>query len=228
MTLPTKITVIGAGSASFGENTLSAIMRSKKLKESTLALVDRTAESLDIVHRLANRLNREWDAGFVITAHTHHQEALPDSQFVVNAIEVGARENLWKQDFEIPIKYGVRQPYAENGGPGGFAHAARNIGPIMEIARAMEQACPDAWFINFTNPMVRICDAVNRHSRIKAVGLCHQIYAGYGMVGVALAKDLGIEVPDGLTGMHAAVDQHPHQHRVREQIVPLIDIRAAG
>jgi len=228
MTLPTKITVIGAGSASFGESTLSAIMRSKKLRGSTLALVDRNAASLDIVHRLANRLNREWDAQFIITAHTDHCEALSESKFVVNAIEVGARENLWKKDFEIPIKYGVRQPYAENGGPGGFAHAARNIGPIIKIARDMESLCPEAWFVNFTNPMVRICDAVNRHSRIKAVGLCHQIYAGYVMVGVALAKDLGIEVPEGLTGMHAAVDQHPLQHRLREQIVPLIDIRAAG
>ena len=228
MTLPTKITVIGAGSASFGENTLSAIMRSKKLRGSTLALVDRNAESLDIVHRLAGRLNREWEAQFVISAHTHHQEALADSHFVVNAIEVGARENLWQQDFEIPIKYGVRQPYAENGGPGGFAHAARNIGPIMRIARDMEQACPDAWYINFTNPMIRICDAVNRHSQIKAVGLCHQIYAGYSMVGIALANDLDIEVPEGLTGMHAAQDQHPLQQRVREQIVPLIEIRAAG
>lgn len=228
MTLPTKITVIGAGSASFGENTLSAIMRSKKLRGSTLALVDRNADSLDIVQRLANRLNRTWDAQFTVTSHTDHCEALSDSKFVVNAIEVGARENLWKKDFELPIKYGVRQPYAENGGPGGFAHAARNIGPILKIARDMESLCPEAWFVNFTNPMVRICDAVNRHSRIKAVGLCHQIYAGYGMVGVALAKDLGIEVPDGLIGMHAAVDQHPLQHRVREQIVPLVDIRAAG
>ncbi|MGE5374199.1 MAG: hypothetical protein ACM3XO_04015 [Bacteroidota bacterium] len=228
MSLPTKITVIGAGSASFGENTLSAIMRSKKLCGSTLALVDRNADSLDIVNRLANKLNREWDAQFNITAHTDHREALTDSRFVVNAIEVGARENLWQKDFEIPIKYGVRQPYAENGGPGGFAHAARNIGPIMQIVHEMEQACPDAWFVNFTNPMIRICDAVNRHSTIKAVGLCHQIYAGYTMVGVALAKDLGIEVPEGLTGLHAAVDQHPLQHRVREQIVPLVDIRAAG
>ena len=228
MTLPTKITVIGAGSASFGENTLSAIMRSKKLKGSTLALVDRNAETLDIVHRLANRLNVEWEAGFVVTAHTDHRDALSDSEFIVNAIEVGARENLWLRDFEIPIKHGVRQSYAENGGPGGFAHAARNIGPIMQIVHDMEQACPNAWFVNFTNPMVRICDAVNRHSKIKVVGLCHQIFAGYGMVGVALAKDLGIEVPEGLTGMHASVDQHPLQHRVREQIVPLVDIRAAG
>ena len=228
MTLPTKITVIGAGSASFGENTLSAIMRSKRLCGSTLALVDRNADSLDIVHRLAKRLNREWDAQFTIEVHTNHQEALSDSEFVVNAIEVGAREGLWRKDFEIPIKYGVRQPYAENGGPGGFAHAARNIGPIMQIVHDMEKACPDALFINFTNPMIRICDAVNRHSKIRAVGLCHQIYIGYTMVGVALAKDFGIEVPDGLTGMHAAVDQHPLQHRVREQIVPLVDIRAAG
>jgi len=228
MTLPTKITVIGAGSASFGENTLSAIMRSKKLKGSSLALVDRNADSLDIVHRLANRLNVEWEAGFTITAHTDHKDALPDSQFVVSAIEVGARENLWQRDFEIPIKHGVRQPYAENGGPGGFAHAARNIGPIMQIARDMEQVCPAAWFVNFTNPMIRICDAVNRHTKIKAVGLCHQIYQGYMMVGVALANDLGIEVPEGLTGMHAAVDQHPLQKRVKEQIVPLVDIRATG
>ncbi|MCC6299343.1 MAG: hypothetical protein IT314_08595 [Anaerolineales bacterium] len=228
MTLPTKITVIGAGSASFGENTLSAIMRSKRLKGSTLALVDRNAETLDIVQRLADRLNREWDSHFTITAHTNHLDALSDSNFVVNSIEVGARENLWKQDFDITLKYGVRQPYAENGGPGGFAHAARNIGPIMQIAHDMEQACPDAWFVNFTNPMIRICDAVNRHSKIKAVGLCHQIYAGYIMVGVALAKDLGIEIPDGLSGVHAAADQHPLQQRVREQIVPLIDIRAAG
>ncbi|HSJ89124.1 MAG TPA: hypothetical protein VK909_18075, partial [Anaerolineales bacterium] len=222
------ITVIGAGSASFGENTLSAIVRSKKLQGSTLALVDRNTDSLNIVSRLANRLNREWDSQFTITSQTDHREALPGSQFVVNAIEVGARENLWKMDFDIPIKYGVRQPYAENGGPGGFAHAARNVGPIMRIAHDMEQVCPDAWFVNFTNPMIRICDAVNRHSTIKAVGLCHQIYAGYAMVGVALAKDLGIEVPEGLTGMHAAVDQHLLQHRVREQVVPMLDIRAAG
>jgi len=228
MPLPTKITVIGAGSASFGENTLSAIMRSKKLKGSTLALVDRNVDSLDIVHRLANRLNREWDAGFTVTAYKEHRDALSDSQFVVSAIEVGARENLWQRDFEISIKYGVRQPYAENGGPGGFAHAARNTGPVMQIAHDMEQACPDAWFINFTNPMVRICDAVNRHSGINAVGLCHQIYQGYMMVGVALAKDLGIEVPKGLIGMHAALDQHEPHHRLKEQIVPLIDIQAAG
>jgi alpha-galactosidase len=229
MTLPTKIVVIGAGSASFGENTLSALMRSKKLRGSTLALVDRNPNTLDIVKRLADRLNRDWKAGIKITAHTSHKGALDsDTGFVVSAIEVGAREGLWRKDFEIPLKYGVRQPYAENGGPGGFAHAARNIGPVMEIVRDMEQACPDAWFINFTNPMIRICDAVNRHSRIKAVGLCHQIYIGYTMVGAALGAAYGIHVPPELTGMEAAVSQYAAHDAVRRQIVPRIDIRAAG
>ncbi len=224
----TKIVVIGAGSASFGENTLAALMRSKKLRGSRLALVDRNAQSLDIVHRLANRLNSEWDSGFIVSVHANHKEALDGANFVVSAIEVGPREELWKSDYEITLKRGVHQPYAENGGPGGFIHAARNIPPLMEILRDMEQACPDAWFVNFTNPMVRICDAVNRHSKIKAVGLCHQIYAGYGMVGVALAKDLGIQLPEGLEGMHADIMQHPLQQMVAHQTVPLVDIRAAG
>jgi alpha-galactosidase len=223
-----KITVIGAGSASFGENTLAALMRSKKLRGSHLALVDRNPHSLDIVLRLANRLNKEWDSNITISAHANHKDALDGTDFVVSAIEVGPREELWKSDYEITLKYDVHQPYAENGGPGGFIHAARNILPLMEIIRDMEQACPDAWFINFTNPMVRICDAVNRHSKIKVVGLCHQIYAGYAMVGVALAKELGIQVPDGLEGMHADVMQHPLQQMVMHHTVPLIDIRAAG
>jgi len=228
MSLPTKIVVIGAGSASFGENILSALLRSKKLRGSTLAFVDRNTASLDIVHRLANRLNVEWEARFNISAHNNHKDALKGAEFVVSAIEVGPREALWKSDFEIPLKYGLRQPYAENGGPGGFAHAARNIGPLMEIIRDMEQACPDAWFINFTNPMMRICDAVNRHSKIKAVGLCHQVYIGYAFAGLALADDLGIEIPDGLKGMHADFTQHVLREGIIRQTLPLVDITAAG
>ncbi|MEI7847878.1 MAG: hypothetical protein WCK35_18905 [Chloroflexota bacterium] len=228
MSLPTKIVVIGAGSASFGENTLSALMRSPQLKGSTLALVDHNSTNLDIVYRLAQRLNNEWKSGITLSAHTHHKDALDGAQFVVSAIEVGPREELWKSDFEIPLKYGVRQPYAENGGPGGFAHAARNVMPVMEIARDMEQACPDAWFINFTNPMVRICDLVNRHTKIKAVGLCHQIFISYNFVGMVLAKELGINVPSGITGMQADITEHAARENVLHQVLPLVDIRAAG
>lgn len=229
MTLPTKIVVIGAGSASFGENTLAALVRSRKLRGSTLALVDRNPDTLDTVRRLAERLNQAWEAGLTITAYRDHRDALDgETQFVVSAIEVGAREGLWRRDFEIPLQFGVRQPYAENGGPGGFAHALRNIGPVLDIVRDMEQVCPEAWFINYTNPMIRICDLVNRHSRIRAVGLCHQIFIGYVMVGIALAKDLGIEVPEGIVGMHADLTQAPLHEQVRRQIVPRLDIRAAG
>ena len=138
---------------------------------------------------------------------------------MVSAIEVPPREVLWRRDYEIPLKYGVRQPYAENGGPGGFAHAIRNVRPVLEIAHAMEQACPDAWFINFSNPMVRICDAIARYSKIKVVGLCHQIYVGYGMVGYVLADELGIDVPPGPIRCHADPDIWPQLNALARQAV---------
>ncbi len=226
--LPTKVVVIGAGSAIFGLNTISALMGSVRLRGSQLALVDRNPETLALMARLAERLNREWDAQMVVTAHTHHAEALDGAAFVISAIEVPPREKLWRSDYEITLKYGVRQPYAENGGPAGFAHAARNIGPVLEIAHDMETACPEAWFLNFTNPMMRMCDAIARYSHIKVVGLCHQIHAGYGMVGLVLAHVLGIEVPGGTISAHADPDIWPRLWRLASQTMERVDIKAAG
>jgi len=210
---PTKVAVIGAGSAQFGLNTVAALLRSDRLRGSHLALVDRDPAALERMARLAERLDAEWGAGMTITSHTHHETALPGTAFVVSAIEVAPREALWRSDFDIGLRHGVRQPYAENGGPGGFAHALRNIGPVLEIARSMEVHCPDAWFVNFSNPMIRICDAIHRHSRIRVVGLCHQVDVGYRMVGAVLAADLGIDL--------AGPPIH-HQARAR------LDIVAAG
>ncbi|MBN1373345.1 MAG: hypothetical protein JW987_15520 [Anaerolineaceae bacterium] len=224
----TKITVIGAGSASFGLNTIGSLMKSKKLRGSHIALVDRNPEALGLMHRLAQRLNRDWDAQMTLTAHTHHTEALPGTSFVVAAIEVPPREELWRIDYEIPLKYGVRQPYAENGGPGGFAHAARNIGPVLEIAHDMEALCPEAYYINFTNPMVRICDAINRYSKIKVIGLCHQIYEGYAMAGYILADKLGIQRPEGFVSTHADRAYWGKIFQLIHATVPLVDIKAAG
>ncbi|MEW5871931.1 MAG: hypothetical protein AB1894_21865 [Chloroflexota bacterium] len=226
--LPAKIVVIGAGSASFGLSTLATLLRSPCLQGSHLALVDRNPQTLELVGQLAERINQEWQARLHISTHSHHAEALPGAQFVILSIEVPPREGLWRSDYEIPLKYGVRQPYAENGGPGGFAHAARNIGPVMDIVRHMEQACPDAWLVNFTNPMLRICDAVARYSRIKVVGLCHQILAGYTLVGMALAQDLGIQVPPGITGSHSSPSENPLRHQVVVQALERISIQAAG
>lgn len=226
-----KITVIGAGSASFGLNTISSLMRSAKLRGSHIALVDRNAETLALMARLAERLNRDWDARMTLTTHTDHRDALPGTNFVVSAIEVPPREKLWQQDFEITLKYGVRQPYAENGGPGGFAHAARNVLPVLQIAHDMEELCPDAWFVNFSNPMTRICYAISAYSKIKVVGLCHQVHAAFGMVGYVLAKELGIELPEGgnfTFSTHADPKYWRNLGIIARQAHQLIDIKAAG
>lgn len=226
--LPTKIVIIGAGSASFGLNTVAALLKSHRLRGSHLALVDHNADRVELMGRLAARLNREWDAAMTITTHTHHADALLGTAFVVSAIEVNPREELWQRDFEVTLKHGVRQPYAENGGPGGFAHALRNVGPVLEIAHAMEAACPAAWFINYSNPMIRICDAIARYSTIKVVGLCHQVYEGYGLVGYTLADELGIKVPPGVINTNADPEIWPKMHEIIDQTLPLIDIKAAG
>jgi alpha-galactosidase len=226
--LPTKVVVIGAGSAIFGLNTLAALMGDRRLRGSHLALVDRDPAALEITARLAERINQEWGAKMETSAHTSHTAALEGADYVVLSIEVPPRLGLWRSDYEIPLKFGVRQPYAENGGPGGFAHAARNIGPVMEIVRDMERLCPDAWLINYTNPMIRICDAVARYSTIRVVGLCHQINAGYAMVGLALADDLGIQIPDGFTNTHASPSTSPPRQQVTQQALEKIDILAAG
>lgn len=228
---PKKITVIGAGSASFGLNTLGSLMRSDKLKGSHIALVDINPTPLGIMHRLAERLNREWDAEMVLSQHTDHREALPGTDFVVSAIEAPPREKLWRMDYDIPLKYGVRQPYAENGGPGGFAHAARNVLPVLKIAHDMEAACPEAWFVNFSNPMVRVCGAVASYSKIKVVGLCHQIHAAYGMAGYVLADALGIELPNGgdfVFSTHADPKYWVNLGEIARQAHNVIDIKAAG
>jgi len=121
----------------------------------------------------------------------------------------------------------VRQPYGENGGPGGLAHTLRQVPETLAIARDMERLCPDAWLINFTNPVPRLCLAVNRHSRIKSVGLCHQINIAYMMIGVALAERLGIDVPTAVS-RNAHPDIWPKANCVADQVKPLVDIKAAG
>ncbi len=228
MSRPAKIVCIGAGSYSFGLTTLVSFLRSQTLNGSHLILVDRNEAHLSIMHQLVSWLNEAWSAGMYIDAFTHHRQTLKDADFVVNAIEVGPREGLWKSDYRIPLKYGVRQPYAENSGPGGFAHAARNITPVLEIARDMEALCPEAWLINFTNPMARICAAIHRYTRIKVIGLCHQINAGYAMVGKALEQDLEITVPPYFTSTHASPRYSPSMFFTYLQAIEKVQIFAAG
>ncbi len=195
----TKIVIIGAGSASFGPTTLATIIREPKLRGSELALVDLNEEALATVVKVAQRMSDAWESGMKITADTRRQAVLAGAKFVIVSIEVPPREQLWRMDWEIPLKHGLRQPYGENGGPGGLMHACRQIPPFMEIVRDMEQLCPQAWLINFSNPLPRITRAVTRYSSIRVVGKCHQIEVGYGITAVLLRHRYGIEVPAGVS-----------------------------
>jgi len=198
-----KIVCIGAGSFSFGLSSLVTLLQSDRLRGSEIVLVDRNQEALDLISELAIWLNEAWGCEKVLSSYTHHREALAGADFVISAIEVPPREKLWQMDYEITLKYGLRQPYAENGGPGGFAHTARNVLPVLDIVYDMEALCPNALFINFSNPMARICSLIERYSDIKAVGLCHQLGAGYAMVAKALAKDFGFDPGDDFVSTHA-------------------------
>lgn len=225
---PPKVVVIGAGSASFGLGTLVTLVRSPRLRGGTVALVDLKGDGLGLVDALARRLNREWDAGLTVVSTTRREEALPGADFVIVSIEVGPREGLWKRDWEIPLEFGVRQPYGENGGPGGLAHTLRQVPEMVAIAHDMERLCPEAWLINFTNPLPRLCLAVSRYSRIRSVGLCHQLEIAYLLVGMALADPLGVQVPPGVVNSNAHPDIWPKAGLVAGQVKPVVEVKAAG
>ena len=115
------------------------------------------------------------------------RQALPGAEFVVVSIAVD-RERTWKLDFEVPKRHGVRHVLGENGGPGALFHAARNVPPMLAICRDMEELCPDALLVNFTNPEPRMCLAVSRYSKVRVVGLCHQVYYGLRMAAHVLGR----------------------------------------
>jgi alpha-galactosidase len=108
---------------------------------------------------------------------TDLEQALQDADFAIVAIEVD-RYFYWSQDFHIPRRYGSKQIYGENGGPGSMFHTLRNLGPMLEIARTMEKVCPNAWFINYTNPEAKLVEAISKLTSIKIVGLCHGLDMG--------------------------------------------------
>ena len=224
---PVKIVVVGAGSANFGLNALATLIRSRRLQGSTLSLVDIDAQGLELITRLARRLNQDWNAGWTIESSTDTAAVMAGASFVIVSIEVPPREKLWRLDWEIPLRHGARQPYGENGGAGGFAHTARNVPPLMRIARHMEAHCPDAWLVIFSNPLPRLCRAVTRYTRIKTVGLCHQLLRAYLMAAWALAAELDIQVPADLTLRPGPVGAAVRS-KLSQQGLMRLEIKAAG
>ena len=227
MVKPPKIVCIGAGSAVFGLSNLATIVRSERLRGSEIVLVDIDEDGLETITALAQEMNRTWGAEMNIWGTTDRTEALPQADFVVVSVQVGPREEVWELDWQIPLKHGVRQPYAENSGPGALAHTARNVPLILSIARDMEELCPDAWYLNFTNPMIRLTWAVARYTTIKVVGLCHQLYWAYAMAGAVLADRWGLEYPDDF---HVHTDYSNVQQLFKgiAQGYAHLDIKAAG
>lgn len=221
-----KIVVIGAGSASFGLSVLGRLLLEPGLKGSTLCLVDTLPGGLQKIEALASRMNREWNSGFRIVCSTDRCEVLADADFVILSIAID-REKCWRRDEQIARHYGIEH-YAENGGPGAFAHTARNLAVVMEIVRDIERLAPDAWLLNFTNPVPRICYAVSRYSRLKTIGICHQISFGYLMLGVILGKSLGFNIPEGFRFRWEDPDRERLSRLISSQAEARIDIHAAG
>jgi alpha-galactosidase len=229
---PVKIVLVGAGSASFGLSSLATLLREPELRGSTLALVDLNAEALENMHRFAERIDAEWDAGVSIVASVDRNAVLPGADFVVCSIEAGPRSELWRLDYRIPLKHGVRQPFSENGGPAGFAHAARQVPAIMDIACDMERLCPDAWLLNFSNPVPRLTRAVTKYTNVQTVGLCHQIGFAYTLAAHLLADILDIHVPEGM-GLHSAggenwIEAMQARAAFAREAADKLDIKAAG
>jgi alpha-galactosidase len=223
----TKIAIIGAGSASFGPTTLATIIRDPRLRGSELALVDLNEQSLNNVIRVAERMNEAWAANMTIRASTNRREVLAGMNFVIVSIEVPPREELWRMDWQIPLKHGLRQPYGENGGPGGLMHACRQIPPFLAIAHDMEELCPDAWLINFSNPLPRITRAVTKYTRIKTVGKCHQINVGYGLAAVLLRHRYHIPIPDNVN-LHSDPANVGTIHQLATAARQHLQIKSAG
>ncbi len=174
-----KITFMGAGSTVFVRNVLGDCMCQEALMDSHFALYDidgdRLKESKAILDVLNANIN---DSRATITTHlgvAERKEALRGASFVINAIQVGGYEPSTVIDFEIPKKYGLRQTIADTLGIGGIFRALRTIPVMLDFARDMEEVCPDAWLLNYTNPMAMLTGAMLKGTGVKTVGLCHSV-----------------------------------------------------
>lgn len=188
-----RISVIGAGSEEFGPASVHDIFLSDPLNQCELevVLMDINEKSLPRIKQYATSVAKKLQRNAKITSTSNLEDALKQADFVITAIEF-RRYLYWSQDFHIPRKYGINQIYGENGGVGGIFHALRNIHASMPILKTMEKVCPEAWLLNYTNPLTKLSEAFHQLSSIKFVGLCHGVMQGKKQV----AKFLEMEVSD--------------------------------
>jgi alpha-galactosidase len=164
---------------------------------STFVLMDADPQRLRLAEARIRKLEGDLRGGLRILATTDRREAVDGCDYVVTSCEKN-RVPYWIKDLEIPQRHGVRQFLGENGGPGGQAHAMRNITMFMGICRDLRALCPKAWLLNFTNPMSFVCTYLRRHGGVKALGFCHQVHGSFGVVAEMLGFEPGeLEVISG-------------------------------
>ena len=174
-----KITFMGAGSSVFAKNILGDVMLTESLRDSHIALYDidgtRLRESKAMLETLNQNVNKGRATISVHLGVKNRKAALKGADFVVNAIQVGGYDPCTIIDFEIPKKYGLRQTIADTLGIGGIFRGLRTIPVMLDFAKDIEAVCPDAWMLNYTNPMCIVSGGMLRGSSVKYVGLCHSV-----------------------------------------------------
>ena len=171
-----KIVVIGAGSLQFGLGSVGSVIHSEILDGSTICLHDINEETLGLATQACQSAVESGKLNYTVELSLDRKEALKNATFIINAIEIPPRFKLLRWDFEFPMMWGSTQITGENGGPGGFFHSLRVIPPILDICEDIQRICPNAFFINYSNPMSRICLAIKRKfPNQKFVGLCHEL-----------------------------------------------------
>ncbi len=174
-----KITFMGAGSSVFAKNVLGDVMLTPALRESEIALYDIDPQRLEESYIMISSLNRNTNENRAKVTKflgvENRKDALRGAIFVVNAIQVGLYDPCTIIDFEVPKKYGLRQTIGDTCGIGGIFRALRTIPVLRDFAEDMAEVCPNAWFLNYTNPMSMLAGFMQRYTPIKTVGLCHSV-----------------------------------------------------
>ena len=173
-----KITFMGAGSTVFARNVIGDCMCAEALRDSTFALYDIDPKRLAESHTILEAMRKAKGGYGKIECYAgveHRKEALRGANFVVNAIQVGLYDPCTIIDFEVPKKYGLRQTIGDTLGIGGIMRALRTIPVMKDFADDMAEVCPDALFLNYTNPMAMLTGFMLRYTPIKTVGLCHSV-----------------------------------------------------
>lgn len=174
-----KITFMGAGSTVFAKNVLGDSMCTDALRDSEICLYDIDGERLKESQIMLEAINKNINDGRAkiktFMGIENRKDALRGADFVVNAIQVGGYDPCTITDFEIPKKYGLRQTIADTLGIGGIMRTLRTIPVLEQFAQDIEEVCPDAWFLNYTNPMAMLSGYMQRYTGVKTVGLCHSV-----------------------------------------------------